>query len=314
MATPRRPYASLRLGLIDDVMRSGVSPNGALLLVLIMTHRLKRSIPGLLTLGPAGLAESLSAVSDDAAREGVSELERMGLVMVDAQTRPPLLYVRGAVEADPPSTANACIGMAKQLRSLPASPITRVVSDAVTACLSDSQHLSLWLAESAAVAVDPGPGPESMPDSIPEPGRSQSEPSSDPEPEPEPGRKTTLSQGLNQTLNHALSGSGSEDRRPLPKDKSTAAPFQSQERENEATGPMLDRLFYEAWKNEATTTDRVAAIKELLAARGMTATVEAINASERRVDHKVRSIVKRFQSQDRNGASEGEFTQVGRLL
>lgn len=60
MATPRRPYVMGPLGTVENAIAAGASPSSELLLLRIWTHRDKRSIPGLLRSGPAGLSETLN--------------------------------------------------------------------------------------------------------------------------------------------------------------------------------------------------------------------------------------------------------------
>ncbi len=156
-------------------MRAGASPASALLLALIVTHRNKRSIPGLLAYGPSGLAESLSGYSMSAVKRAFGELGRLGLISFDESARPPLLYVRGSVQADPPTSENAVKGMAKQIRELPPhSSLVKEVQEAISTVLSGSQWEAKWSEWSAVVGAgasgkglvyepSPDPGPEPAP-------------------------------------------------------------------------------------------------------------------------------------------------------
>jgi hypothetical protein len=149
MATPRRPFVKVPLGLFEDALSAGISPGAALLLGLLVTHRSRRSIPGLLMYGPSSLAESITGYTINTARRALKELEERGRVIVDSSVRPPLLYVRGAVEADPPVVRNSVVGMAKQLATLPDSHIKTEVYSAVINSLpepkDDKESLrALW--------------------------------------------------------------------------------------------------------------------------------------------------------------------------
>lgn len=175
MATPRRPYVTIALGTFDR--SDAVSDAAQLLLARLFTHRDKRSVPGLLRLGLAGLSESLNVPKAKTQRE-LLELERAGRVLVDARER--LIYVVGAIDGDGPRTENAVRGMAAQVSELPAhSPVTRAVRRAISAALApgENERASAWLATwNQLVGPDHGPepspdlGPESRPDSGPDQG------------------------------------------------------------------------------------------------------------------------------------------------
>ena len=77
MATPRRPYVMVPLGTVENAIAAGASPSSALLLLRIWTHRDKRSIPGLLRSGPAGLSETLNVPVAQVQRQ-LAELECVG--------------------------------------------------------------------------------------------------------------------------------------------------------------------------------------------------------------------------------------------
>ncbi len=170
MATPRRPFVRLPLGIIDDALAKGLSIAAALLLALIVTHRARRSIPGLLmTFGPSGLAESVVGMKPAAVRKALADLEAAQLVVTDFTARPPLIYVRGSIEADPPVKENSVKSMAKQLTEMPISRVTDEVRQAVTASLQSSEWLRIWCDLTAGSATESGPGtnPESGRDSGP---------------------------------------------------------------------------------------------------------------------------------------------------
>jgi hypothetical protein len=199
MATPRRPYVSIRLGTFDDAIAAGVSSGGVLLLARLLTHRDKRSVPGLLRSGLAGLSESLGQ-SKTATRRGLIELERAHLVRLDAPAR--VLYVEGAIDADPPRTENSVRGMAAQVRELPAtSPVTLAVRRAIEAALSEGDKASAWLAtwrELAGPDSGPDPSPESGPDPGPDSGphaRARTTTTTDPEIRSRDPRSETRARG-----------------------------------------------------------------------------------------------------------------------
>ena len=169
MATPRRPYARIRLGAFDDALAAGVSPASVLLLARLLTHREKRSIPGLIRLGIAGLGESLRLKST-ATRRAIAELEAAGLVLVDQAER--LIFVVGAIDADGPKTENAVKGMASQFNQLSKlSPVTIAARAEIESTLSgdhESVLLSKWLQSTenntqtlpeSGITNGPEPGP-----------------------------------------------------------------------------------------------------------------------------------------------------------
>jgi hypothetical protein len=175
MATPRRPYVTIPLGEFQAALRSGLSSDAVALFALVWTHPDKRSIPGLLGLGPAGLAESLENVWSPA-KTGrlLRELQHGKRVLLDGSAR--LIYCLGGVESDPPRTENSVRGMANQLRGLPsASPVVRVIRGAIEASLSDqggksSAWLPLWRSL-VGPESEPEPGPYPSPDSGSDVGR-----------------------------------------------------------------------------------------------------------------------------------------------
>ena len=174
MATPRRPYVTMRLNTFEEALNAGVSDRAVLLLARLLTHAEKRSTPGLLRAGVNGLAESLRLTRNRTKRD-LAELESANFVLVDERER--LIYVRGAIEVDAPKTENAVRGMAAQVRELPPhSPVTREVRRAIFAALSgdSDEKASAWLATWQSLA-----GPEPTPEPIPEP-RPESGPGSGP--------------------------------------------------------------------------------------------------------------------------------------
>ncbi len=167
MATPRRPFCKLPLGFVDDALAKGASPAATLLLAQMALHRAKRAVPGLLCLGPAGLAETLTGATAKAVAKKLKELERLGLVVVDIKARPPLILVRGCPEADPPYTLNAVRAMAAQCRELPLSQVKTEAMAGIAAALTDSEWLSTWIELSASPESNPSrcalEGPDSGP-------------------------------------------------------------------------------------------------------------------------------------------------------
>lgn len=166
MATPRRPYVTIALGTFDRC--DAISDAAQLLLARLFTHRDKRSVPGLLRLGLAGLSESLNVPKAKTQRE-LLELERAGRVLVDTRER--LIYVVGAIDGDGPRTENAVRGMAAQVSELPPhSPVTQAIRRAITAALArgENEKASVWLATWREL-VGPDAGPDPSPDAHPEP-------------------------------------------------------------------------------------------------------------------------------------------------
>lgn len=127
MATPRQPYKKVPHGWIEDMLAAGVSQGDALLMGRMMTHRSLRAVPGLLLMGPAGLAESLTGVTASGAERSLKRLERAGLVMLDRASRPPMIYIIGAAKADPPGHANSVAAMAKALSVIQNSHLRAVI-------------------------------------------------------------------------------------------------------------------------------------------------------------------------------------------
>jgi hypothetical protein len=170
MATARRPYSTIRNGEFQEVLAAGVSKDAALLYALSRTHPLKRSIPGLLHLGPAGLAETLKLKLSPTQRS-LNELESHGFAIVDAAEC--LIYFPGAIEIDGPRTENSLRGMGIQCREMaPRSRVTRAVRTALEATLSIGEKPIEWLrlfSDLVGPAPDPGPGPDANPDAGPLP-------------------------------------------------------------------------------------------------------------------------------------------------
>jgi hypothetical protein len=172
VATPRRPYSTIRNGEFEEALAAGVSTDGTLLFARLRTHPLKRSIPGLLHLGPAGLSESLN-LKLSLTQRWLSELEGHGLAIVDRRER--LIYCVGAIDIDGPRTENSLRGMAMQFRELPPrSLVTRAVRTAIEATLSTGEKTkaaewqSIWT-EIIGPEPSPEPGLESGPESGPLP-------------------------------------------------------------------------------------------------------------------------------------------------
>jgi hypothetical protein len=149
-----------------------VSKLAALLLALLLTHRAKRSIPALLSLGPSGLTESLSGMTLAEVKRAIAELTRHRLVITDFNVRPPLIYCIGAVKTDPPTTVNAVRGMAIQHGELPLSPVTAHVHAEITDALQGSEWLPKWHEWTAGTipTSSPDPRPDPRPESGPESG------------------------------------------------------------------------------------------------------------------------------------------------
>jgi hypothetical protein len=166
MATPRRSYVSLPLGIFEETVAAGVSEAAAALLLRIWTHREKRSVPGLLRLGRAALAESFHHRSPKRVSQQLEELVRARRLLVDPDEI--LLFCVGAVTIDGPRTENSVRGMASQIRELPkSSPVVLAVIDEIEQSLkaSSSSWLGLW-----RELVYPEPVPEPRPESGTESG------------------------------------------------------------------------------------------------------------------------------------------------
>ena len=155
MTRPR--HARLPLGLPEVLLGAGVPVLGVLLYLRIRLHTAKRSIPGLLAFGEAGLSESLNAAHAPTRR--LLKMLEPRFVLFDRQNR--LLYTLGAIEQDGPTTTQAVIAFARQWRELPTqSPVTREVARAITATLADNKYSELrhvWLMESGASTLSDAP-------------------------------------------------------------------------------------------------------------------------------------------------------------
>ncbi len=169
MATPRKPYVRMLLGSAEEDLGRGISAGAVFMKMRVHGHRDKRSIPGLLRMGPAALAESLVGGSLNTVKRQLTELEQAGAMLVDYGER--LIYVVGAIEADPPVTVNAVRGMARQLRELPrTSNVVAHIKSAIEAAIAGSEHQQAWFSELREVPAYPEPGPEPTPEMDPEPG------------------------------------------------------------------------------------------------------------------------------------------------
>jgi hypothetical protein len=151
MAAGRPRYARVALDVLEQLVRSGVSVHAVLLYARLRLHRAKRSIPGLIAAGVAGLAESLSAPVP-ATRRHLRVLEGSRHVILDQENR--LIYTTGAVQDDPPRTVQAVKAFARQLRELPAgSPVAAAVEREISLALaSDRAYADLrkvWSEEMA---------------------------------------------------------------------------------------------------------------------------------------------------------------------
>ncbi len=150
MSRSTRPrFARIALGRVDVLRAAGVSRDAILLDVHLRTHRAKRSLPGLLEMGIAGLAESLSE-TPKRVQQWLAQLEHANQVMVDREAR--LIFAVGAAVDDGPSTEQAVVGMSRQWRELPESPITEAIALEIERSLDEGNRqklLPLWLTETA---------------------------------------------------------------------------------------------------------------------------------------------------------------------
>lgn len=243
MATPLKPFAKSRLGILEDILSQGVSEQAALLSIRITTHRSKGAVPGLLAMGPAGLSEGLVGATISSVTRGLKELQSAGIAVVDAASTPPLIYIRGSVEVDPPAHENSVKGMVKQLRLLPDSHVRREVVAAIRESLGlHPKFLPLW--ESLSQGLESGP--QTLPKSGTELGPLRLPPSADPP--------------------SAL--------------KSTAARAAAHTEDTEATHKLLLTMFDEVWEHEDSRAGRVEAVKTLLVKRRIWAQPAAINHAE----------------------------------
>ncbi len=115
-------YVCLPLGLLDRVDQAGCRAH-LHTYISLWTHPAKRTIPGLLMMGPAGLSESLGE-SIRRVRAALSALERRGLVVCDHGRRA-AIYVAGACAVDPPSTPQTIVAFSRQLGELDVTSVVR---------------------------------------------------------------------------------------------------------------------------------------------------------------------------------------------
>lgn len=170
MATPRRPFVRLPLGIIDDALAKGLSIAAALLLALIVTHRARRSIPGSADdvrpfwFGRVGGRHEARRCQEGAGRP------RGGAVGRHRLYRSAAAHLRARQHRGcSPVKENSVKSMAKQLTEMPISRVTDEVRQAVTASLQSSEWLRIWCDLTAGSATESGPGtnPESGRDSGP---------------------------------------------------------------------------------------------------------------------------------------------------
>ena len=147
MIKPR--YGRAALGFLDRLMRSGISPSAALTCARLRFLPAKRTIPGLLNLGEAGLAEALD-IEASAFRKQARELEAAGAMIFDRRER--LAYMVGSIEDDPPTSKNSVIAFGRQASELPDSSVRTEVFRAVAEVLKGHPEFEAHFADASQVA------------------------------------------------------------------------------------------------------------------------------------------------------------------
>jgi hypothetical protein len=163
MTAARRRFSRLAVGMLDDLPDSVSRGSSAReLLIEILLTPARRTIPGLLQMGEAALAERIRW-RPAVVRKRLLELEAARLLVFDRDAR--ALYVRGAIDCDGPTTRQATIAMARELRELRPSALREELAAAIVATLSDGEHdqlIEVWRAE--YMGTDPKPDPDSHSD------------------------------------------------------------------------------------------------------------------------------------------------------
>lgn len=121
MSTPRKNYVRHAQGFLAAALAGGSTRSAVLLEALIIEHPSRRALPGVVQLGPAGLAESLPGFKLNEVRRDLNALRSAGRIVMDDDAFPPTIFVVGTASNDPPTSPNACEAMARQLCDLPAS-------------------------------------------------------------------------------------------------------------------------------------------------------------------------------------------------
>jgi hypothetical protein len=137
-------YGRASLGFLERLLRAGVSPAAALTAARLRFSPAKRTIPGVLCIGEAGLAEA-QGIEPRAFRKQARELEAAGALILDR--RECLAYVVGAIEDDPPTSKNAVIGFGRQASELPDSPVKTEVLRAIGAVLDGHPEFQAHFAD-----------------------------------------------------------------------------------------------------------------------------------------------------------------------
>src|ERR671923_993446 len=135
----RRPWRYAILGLGFGERIAHLSRLTQLLVFLIVTCRRRCSVPGVIPLGEAGLAEVVRWPLDDV-RTGVTEAEAAGIIQRDES---PLLFLRLALDEDPPANVHVLGAWHRELDNLPKSELVSVVRAAIGTLL-DGEMLAEW--------------------------------------------------------------------------------------------------------------------------------------------------------------------------
>ncbi|MBK8998075.1 MAG: conserved phage C-terminal domain-containing protein [Myxococcales bacterium] len=141
------------------------------MVAFLMTSHVRQTVPGLVVIGKAGLAEAMGAPVRDVGK-ALDELEAAGLVELDEAA--PLLCLVPAPEWDGPPHTKAVMAWRRQLEAMPASPlvarhVARLRAASTLKCPSDVLETALagFGTDNVNDAADIGRVSEGYPKAIP---------------------------------------------------------------------------------------------------------------------------------------------------
>ena len=142
--TPTRArYARLPLGLLDRLpagLSRAAGADALLMHLALSTHR--RSIPGVLRIGPGALADELADWPPESVPRCLIELEDAGLIRFDRRAR--LLHVVGLAAADPPRSPSAVTAWARDFLELPPGDVRDGIYAEIDAALTQQGRADEW--------------------------------------------------------------------------------------------------------------------------------------------------------------------------
>lgn len=129
-------YFRARRGYLDPLRARGVPEDGQQCYSQLISSPSRDVVPGLVRLGPGGLAEEMEW-SVRRVRRALDRLD--GFVMVHTATR--VMYVVGAVRDDPPRNMNQLTAFARALRQIPFSNVIAAVCKEIDECVERGDKL-----------------------------------------------------------------------------------------------------------------------------------------------------------------------------